>query len=143
MILACQQPEYNLFVYLYDFCVFTTGNIDLSIQVVTARVNKAISKMIWPNNAHQRGIHWDIFFEPLVDNGYKQIPSAFVIVVTVVQCSGGVFVEKPESYRLVNGKPEAIPFEIWKKRVTSDETGCTECDGRKAQGTKTNPNLHR
>lgn len=114
------------------------------MQVITATVNKAISKMIWPNNAPQRGIHWDIFFEPLVDNGYKQIPSAFVIVVTVVQCAGGVFAEKPESYRLVNGKQEAIPFEIWKKRVTSDETaGSTECDRRKVLGAKTNPNLHR
>ena len=119
----------------------TTGNFDLSMQVITARVNKAISNMIWPNNAPQRGVHWDIFFVPLVDDEYKQIPSAFVIVVTVVQCAGGIFTDTPESYQVVNGKPEAIPFEIWKQRVNSEKT--LECDGRKIPGTKSNPNLHR
>ena len=58
----------------------------------------------------------------MADDGYKQIPSTFVVVVTVVQCAGGVFAEKPESYRVVNGKPESIPFETWRKRVSSNSS---------------------
>jgi hypothetical protein len=98
--------------------------------------------MLWPNNAPQRGKHWDIFFEPVIDTGYKQIPSTFVVVVTVVQCAGGVFAEKPESYRVVNGKVESIPFELWKKRIGSNQS-LTESNGGKATGSKSSTNLHR
>ena len=76
--------------------------------------------MVWPNNAPQRGKHWDIFFEPVMDSSNQQIPSTFVVVVTVIQCAGGVFTEKPESFRVVSGKLEEVPFEIWKKHISSE-----------------------
>ena len=81
-----------------------------------------------------------------MDNGYKQIPSTFVVVVTVVQCAGGVFAEEPESYRVVNGKVETIPFELWKKRIGSNRgsnKSSLECDGRKDLRSKSSPDIHR
>lgn len=74
--------------------------------------------MLWPNNDPQKGHNWEIFFEPVVDSNRKPVPSTFVIVVTVAQCAGGVFTETPESYEVVNGKVKAIPFEVWKKRIS-------------------------
>lgn len=95
--------------------------------------------MLWPNGQPQKGKHWNVYYEPVVGNGYKQIPSTFVVVVTVVQCTGGVFAERPESYRMVNGKQELIPFELWKKRVISKP----ESNKAKGVGTKLGSNIHR
>ena len=86
---------------------------------ITKKVEKAINRMIWPDQIGQpkRGEHWDIFFEPVLDNNSKPIPSTFVIVIYVAPCLGGVFTEEPECYELVKGKVESMPFTTWKKRI--------------------------
>ena len=86
--------------------------------LIVSKVKKAIEKMVWPNDCGvpERARHWDVFFEPIrsSEDEHKQIPSSFVIVISVLHCTGGVFTEKPESYFVVSGKCAAIPFEIWK-----------------------------
>lgn len=89
-----------------------------SRALIVTKVKKAIEKMVWPRDCGvpERGRQWDVFFEPIgsSENEHKQIPSTFVIVVSVLHCAGGVFTEKPESYFVVSGKCAAMPFEIWK-----------------------------
>lgn len=90
-------------------------------KVIINKVKKGILKLIWPNDCGPpvKARHWDIFFEPVTDSRHKQIPSTFVIVVSVIHCPGGVFAEKPESYVVTSGKSEAMPFEMWKRRLVS------------------------
>ena len=86
---------------------------------ITKKVGKAINKMIWPRHIGQpkRGKHWEIFFEPVLDENSKRIPSTFVIVIYIAPCLGGVFIEEPECYEMVKGKVVKTSFMTWKERL--------------------------
>ena len=86
---------------------------------IIKKVEKVINKMIWPEQIGQpkRGVHWEIFFEPVVDKNSKPIPSTFVIVIYIAACLGGVFTEEPECYEMVDGKVEKMSFTTWKKAI--------------------------
>ena len=86
---------------------------------IIKKVEKAIKKMIWPAQISQpkRGEHWDIFFEPVVDEGNKPIPSTFVIVIFIAACVGGVFTKEPECYEMVEKQVKKMSFIAWKKRM--------------------------
>ncbi|CAB4041688.1 schlafen family member 13-like [Paramuricea clavata] len=89
------------------------------IGEITKKVEKAINKMIWPEQVGQpkRGVHWEIFFQPVVDENSKPIPSTFVVVIYIAPCLGGVFTEEPECYEMVEGKVKKMSFATWKRRV--------------------------
>ena len=91
---------------------------------ITKKVEKAIKKMIWPDQIGQpkRGENWDIFFEPVVDEDSKPIPSTFVIVVYIAPCLGGVFTEEPECYEMVKGRIRKMSFITWMKRISPRPT---------------------
>ena len=86
---------------------------------IIKKVEKAINKMIWPEEIGQpkRGEHWEIFFEPVLDENSKPIPSTFMIVIYIAPCLGGVFTEEPECYEMVEGIVEKISYSFWKKRM--------------------------
>ncbi|XP_028404251.1 uncharacterized protein LOC114526908 [Dendronephthya gigantea] len=90
-----------------------------NIPEIEKKVEKAIQKMIWPDVIGQpkRGEHWEIFFEPVLDENSNLIPSTFVIVIFIAPCCGGVFTEEPESYEMVGGKVEKMSFTTWKKKL--------------------------
>lgn len=78
---------------------------------IIRKVAKIFEKIIWPRHCsgeQLKGKHWDIFFVPVKDNKKIPIPSVFVIVVAIAPCRGGVFTDKPESYRIVDGKVERM-----------------------------------
>ncbi len=85
---------------------------------ITKKVEKAINTMIWPLQIGQpkRGVHWDIFFEPVLDE--KPVPSTFVIVIYIAPCWGGVFTEEPECYEMVEGQIKKMSFPTWKNRIS-------------------------
>ena len=87
---------------------------------ITKKVEKAINTMIWPETISQpkRGEHWDIFFEPVLDEKSKPIPSTFVIVIFIAPCLGGVFTEEPECYEMVDGIVMKMSFATWKKGIS-------------------------
>ena len=87
---------------------------------ITKKVEKAINKMIWPETIGQpkRGLHWEIFFEPVLPENSKPIPSTFVIVIYIAQCLGGVFTEEPECYEMIEGKVRKMSLAIWKKGIS-------------------------
>ena len=86
---------------------------------ITNKVEKAIKMMIWPQQIGQpkRGVHWEIFFEPVLDQNSKPIPSTYVIVIYIAACLGGVFTEEPECYEMVEGKVNKMSFTTWKKAI--------------------------
>ena len=86
---------------------------------ITKKVEKAINKMIWPETIGQpkRGEHWEIFFEPVVDENGNHVRSTFVIVIYIAPCLGGVFTEEPECYEMVDGKVQKMSFTTIKKRI--------------------------
>ncbi|XP_028395032.1 uncharacterized protein LOC114519153 [Dendronephthya gigantea] len=89
-------------------------------QDIIKKVEKSINNMIWPEQYGQpkRGEHWDIFFESVLDENSKIIPSTFVIVIYIAPCLGGVFTEEPECYEMVKGNAEKMSFLSWKKRIS-------------------------
>jgi hypothetical protein len=88
-------------------------------EEILKKVNKAINKMIWPEQTGQpkRGEHWEIFFEPVLDENSKPVPSTFVIVIFIASCLGGVFTEQPECYEMVGGIVSKMSFAEWRKRI--------------------------
>ena len=86
---------------------------------VIKKVTNTINKMIWPLSVKpRRGNQWDICFESVADPSGGEIPSTFVIVVSVAPCPGGVFSEAPESYHLVEGRAEKMSFHDWLSHFT-------------------------
>ena len=88
------------------------------IHKVTNRVNK----MIWLGleDGPRRGINWDIFFHPVVDKEGRPVKSTFVIVIVVARYHpGGVFLQEPESYHIVNGRVERMELDTWKEYLFS------------------------
>ena len=85
---------------------------------IIKKVEKAINKMIWPDQIGQpkRGEQWEIFFEPVWDENSRPVPSTFVIVIYIAPCLGGVFTDVPECYEMVEGKVMQMSFSTWKKR---------------------------
>ena len=61
--------------------------------------------MIWPYAVGQpyRTKHWQIFFEPVLDEKSNPIPSTFVIVFFIPRCCGGVFTEERKEPGLFTG----------------------------------------
>ena len=86
-------------------------------EEITRKVTKTMKNMIWPEHCGepQKGRHWDLYFEPVVDINCNEIPSTYVIIAYVAQCPGGVFTEVPESYRIANnGRVVKMRFDEWK-----------------------------
>jgi hypothetical protein len=90
-----------------------------SIPDITKKVEKPINKMVWPQQIGQpkRGVHWEIFFEPVGDENSEVIPSTFVIAIYISPCLGGVFTEEPECYEMVESKVKKMPFLTLKKKA--------------------------
>ena len=99
---------------------------------IIRKVDKAMSKLIWPDYCckPQRGQEWDIFFVPVKNSEGEVIPSIFVIVIAVGCCSGGVFVDVPESYHIVDGKVEKMSLELWKAKFLSSATASATEDNQ-------------
>ena len=85
-------------------------------EEILKKVEKFINKMIWPEQP-KRKKHWEISFEPVLDDNSAPIPSTFVIVIYIAPCLGGVFTEDPECYEMVKGKVQKMSFSTWKKRI--------------------------
>lgn len=93
---------------------------------ITKKVSKTVDRMIWPQTKQKKGTHWDIFFEPVKDPSGTPIPSAFVIVIYVAPCPGGVFVEEPESYHIVRNKVKKMSLDTWLGKLTGKtQKACT------------------
>ena len=77
--------------------------------------------MLWPEKTKQemeKGERpWSVEFVPVKDEVGKDIPDTWLILITVKRCPGGVFVEEPESYYIVDGKVVRMPFPVWKARL--------------------------
>lgn len=97
-------------------------------EEIIRKIDKAISKIIWSEPSHKpkRGREWEIFFERVKDSEGKSIPSTFVIVIAVACCSGGVFVDVPESYHIVRGKVEQMSLEVWKANFMSSTASAAD-----------------
>ena len=85
---------------------------DEDMSEIIRKIEKAIKKVIWPETIDQptQGVHWDMFFEPVLDENSNAIPSTFVIVIYVAACLGGVFTEESEIYKMVDGKVKKMSF---------------------------------
>ena len=90
---------------------------------ITNKVEKAIKKLIWPVQIGEpkREEHWDICFEPVLDENRNPIPSTFVIVIYIAACLGGVFTEEPECYEMVDEQVKKMSFITWKDRMLSTD----------------------
>ena len=86
-------------------------------QEITEKLEKAVEKMIWADKLSKlvRGKQWDIKFVPV--KNCEECENRFVIVVSVSPCSGGVFIQEPESYYVENGEVKKMPFEIWMEKA--------------------------
>lgn len=90
---------------------------------IKKRVGSAINNMAWPeeHGIPELGKHWDISFIPVVEGDtLKEIPGLFVIVISIAACSGGVFLNYPETYVIKNNKVAKMEFKQWKKRILHD-----------------------
>ena len=86
---------------------------------IIKKVEQSLKKIIWPFKSEhlKRKVHWEIFFERVLDDNSAPIPSTFVIVIYISPRLGGVFTEEPECYEMVKGKVEKMSFTTWKKRI--------------------------
>ena len=88
---------------------------------VRKNIQKVVNKMIWPKKSEpadeNEDKRWDVYFEQVRDSENNIIEDLYVVVVFVAQCRGGVFVEEPECYEIINNEVEKIHFASWKQRI--------------------------
>ena len=89
-------------------------------EEITKKVQKGINKMIWPDQIAipKRGMQWEIFFEPVLDENSKPFISTFVLVIFIAPCLDGVFTEEPECYEMADRKVTKMSFNTWKYRIS-------------------------
>lgn len=92
-------------------------------DLIIKKVTKVIDNMAWPKgcDAPRRGKQWDIFFKPVKDVEGNKIESLFVIIITISQCPGGVYTEKPVSYHIVDGEVREMDFPTWQRKCSQRE----------------------
>ena len=90
--------------------------VEMDKSKIIKKVEESIDKMIWPEQP-KRKVHWEISFEPVLDDNSAPVPSTFVIVIYIAPCFGGVFTEDPECYEMVKGKVVKMSFSTWKERI--------------------------
>lgn len=83
-----------------------------------------IMNMVWPEEVcvPKRSKEWDISFEPVTDQNGIPIQSTYVVILTIRECPGGVFVKHPESYYIVDGQVQQMQFDVWKTRIQTSDT---------------------
>ena len=89
--------------------------------------------MNWSGNCEEP---WQIEFVPVRKSESETLPLTSVIVISVSPCPGGAFVEEPESYHVVSGKVEKIPFETWIEKVKTSYPGVPKEIRRKEWSSK-------
>jgi hypothetical protein len=106
---------------------------DFEIQEISDEIEKKIESMqVWPRCVRK---FWEIFFIPVRDEN-DSCPRRVVIKIGVNPYRGGVFVEDPESYHVVENAVEKFPFSEWTERLhdptlrVSDETIRVEFIGK-------------
>ncbi len=109
---------------------------DFEIQEISDEIEKKIESMqVWPRCVQKIHKFWEIFFIPVRDEN-DSCPRRFVIKIDVNPYRGGVFVEDPESYHVVENAVEKFPFFEWTERLhgptleVSDETIRVEFTGK-------------
>ena len=142
--LADRVVGYKLVEYVSAFANYCGGTIyfgvddkqhiingevisEKEMESIIKKVTKEIKKMVWLGLEGElcKEINWDIRFHPVVDEERKSVRSTFVIVIVVAYCPGGVFLQVPESYHVVDGHVEKMQLKTWKDYVFSKKS-CAE-----------------
>lgn len=91
---------------------------------IIREVGKVVCKMVWPESIDKpkRGREWDVFFESVLDNRGRIIPSVFVVIIFIAHCPGGVFTEESESYHVVKGQVKKLSFSEWLSHFQESST---------------------
>ena len=112
----------QMFYGINDDGVVKGQHITEECQVeIVGKVTKTINKIIWSKGELERGRHWDIQFTPVKDESQNEIPSLFVVIISVVPLRGGLFIQEPESYHVVQNRHERMSFTEWRRRFFANE----------------------
>ena len=88
-----------------------------SQQEIVGKVTKTISSMKWCGGTLQRGTHWNIQFVTVKDENMVDVPSLYVVVISIAALGGGLFTQEPESYHVVQGQIERMSFPVWMRKL--------------------------
>ena len=67
-----------------------------------------VNKIIWIRGQLERGRHWKIQFPSVKGENLNEIPTFFVVIISVVSLRGVLFVQLPESYHVVHRRYEIV-----------------------------------
>jgi hypothetical protein len=116
----------HIFYGINDYGIVVGESLgdEKEVEQIKTKVRNAIQKMIWAELGEiECGKQWDIKFVPVKNCDSETLPLTFVIVISVLPCPGGVFAEEPESYHVVDGEVKKIPFDTWKEKVKTWNSG--------------------
>ena len=89
-------------------------------ELIIRKMTMAINKMIWIGGQLERGRHWNIQFAPVKGENQNEVPSLFVVIISVSPLRGGLFVQEPESYHVVDGRCAKLSFTEWRRSADMD-----------------------
>ena len=102
------------------YCGITNGGIvegevieEKDREEIIKKVTKTISNMKWYGGKLEKGKHWNIQFVQVKDENMMEIPSLYVVVISIAALRGGLFTQEPESYHVVQGQIERMSFPVW------------------------------
>ncbi|XP_028403145.1 uncharacterized protein LOC114525883 [Dendronephthya gigantea] len=99
------------------------------IEEIRKRVAKEISSLIWPRHVGSIQQFWEITFRHVKDTKAASVkykhsfyPNLYVITIIVYPCQGGVFVEDPLSFHVVENEVRNLTFSNWFARMQNLST---------------------
>ena len=89
-------------------------------------VEKNVTSMMWPQHV-EKNKFWKIAFLPVKDQNDVDA-KIYVIKISVKPCHGGVFIDEPKSYYVVENRVEILRFHKWivhLQNSTTEQSGGT------------------
>ena len=92
-------------------------------NIISAVEKVLVERLVWGgDDKPQRKREWDICLEPVKNKDDCTIEQIFIIVVSIAPYKGGVFVEEPECYHVVQNNVEKMPFNVWREELLRRRT---------------------
>ena len=93
------------------------------IQKIRETVKKKMASLVGPQHAHKHDKFWKIGFIPVEDELKNDSDlNLYVIKISVKPCPGGVFIDEPESYYVVENRVEKLSFSKWMAHLRNSTT---------------------
>ena len=104
-----------------DGTVIGQKMLETEKKKISQTVKNKIATLVWPQHADKGDKFWEISFISVKNKTHSDL-KLYVINISVKPCPGGVFIDEPESYCVVENRVEKLSFSKWMAHLQDSTT---------------------